>query len=804
MLKKNLLVALRQFSRQKGYSIINVIGLAVGMATCLVIVQHIRTELSYDKSYPNADRIVRVLREDSAATDIRASAVLLGDLAPSIEDKFAGVERAARVHRRGSVISVGDRQFDEPGFAWTDPAALDIFDLKLNPGFAAGASSTQPSSALARPNTVVLTPDAATRFFGAEDPVGQTLTVNGTTNLEVTGVLAEPLARTHLDVTVLGSMLSLPDGQNPWTPENQGWSYLLLSSADPSARAALMNEINAAVDELAWWWNTDAMYVRYRLQPLTDIYLESAGIQVAGKVGNRRNVQLFAVIAVLILAIAAINYMNLATARAMRRAREVGVRKAIGAGRNNLVLQFMSESLLFSGVAALAAIALMSLSVPVFNRLSGEDVVVNLADPTVWMLVAAVALVTGVVSGSYPAFYLSSFRPTRVLKGLAGHAPGSAGASGLRKSLVVFQFTVTIVLMIGTAVVYQQMRYVQHKDLGFDQSQAVIVPTRGLQSSVESFKQRLLQIPGVVAASAASGAPVLQGGWISESEVDGRKFMTMRILADEDYVETLGMEIVSGRDISTDRAADRTESILVNETMAAMQGWTDPVGQLMPTGTDSLGNAQHAAVVGVIRDFHTNSLHAPIMPVIIDPHPKRAQYVRSLVVRIQGNDAAGTLAAMETEWKAQAPGFPFSFSFIDDSIDALYRADQRFGRLFGVFAVLAALVACLGLLGLAAYMTEQRTKEIGIRKVLGASVSGIVVMLSAGFVRLVLVSFVIAVPIGYLGMRRWLDDFAFRIDPSPWLFVSVGVLATGLAIITVCYQAIRVGKADPVASLRYE
>jgi len=791
MLRNYLTVAVRAFSRQKAYTLVNVAGLAVGMAVCLLIVLFVKHELSYDQFHDSGDRVVRVLRESEAGDEMQLSAVVLGELAQGLSETLPGVERAVRVHRRGGVVSSGVESYDEPGLAWADSGFFDVFSFPLLKG--------SPKTALARPGTAVVTESAAIRYFGTRDVIGRTLRANDRFDLEVTGVVGDVPSNTHLRFAVLASFSTLGNFDNAWAPENQGWTYLLL--APGQSAAALERQVASSLDDLVWWWNLDAIELSYRLQPVAEIHLRSAGVLGAGEVGSARYVSLFAIIAALVLTIAAINYMNLATARAARRAREVGLRKAVGAARRQLVAQFMSESLLFSVVSLVLAVVILLTALPWFNAVSGKSLSVNvLSDPRVILAFVAVALLTGLASGCYPALLLSGFRPARVLKGLRDRS----GSQVLRKGLVVAQFGITIVLLIGTTVVYQQMRFIQHRNLGFDSEQVIAIDRRGLEGDVDVFKRALLGVPGVVAASAASGVPVLQGGWVSDSEVKGAKVMTMRILADADYVRTLGMEVVEGRDIQSASLGDRRESALVNEAMARVQGWADPLAQTVGSGTDSLGNPISAAVVGVVRDFDTGSIHAPIMPAIIDPNPKWEQYFRQYIVRLAPGDVAGTLEELESMWSQFAPAYPFKFNFVDDSVDALYRTEERFGKIFATFTGLAVLVACMGLFGLAAYTAEQRTKEIGIRKVLGARVGGLVALLSAEFLKLVAFAFVIAAPVAYALMLRWLDDFAYRVDLSPILFLGVGLGAAVLALLTVSYQAIRAATADPVRSLRYE
>ena len=792
MIKNYLTIAVRNLARQKGYAFVNLAGLAVGLACCLMIMLFVRHELSYDRFHADADRIYRVLREDSAGTGLRYTPTVLGNLAPAFEANIVGVEASVRMHRKAAVLGANGTFLKQDGFYWSDPSVFDVFNFTLERGDVA--------SALTRPGTAVVTQAVARRFFGDADAVGQTLLLDGEKNLEITGIVNPPPTNSDLQFEVIASMSTIGELENPWESVNQGWSFVRL--ADGQTAAAVTGRIQDKIRELAWWWNHEAIHVAYVLQPLTDVHLHSKGMMGTGAdVGDIRYVYLFSAIAALILVIASINYMNLATARAIRRAREVGMRKALGAHRGQLVGQFMSESVFLCLLGFIGAVAIVAVTLPAFNTVTGRELTLTMRNDGV--LLAAflgVACFTGLAAGIYPAAVLSRFSPVRVLKGLRD----STGGPNLRRGLVVLQFGISILLLVGTAVIYQQMRYIQTTNLGFDNDQVILVRTRGLDGGATTFMQALHEIPGVVSTSGTSGIPILQGGWVSESEIGSEKLMTMRVLVDADYLQTMGMTLVAGRDYLADSESDLTQSLLVNETMVAVRGWEDPLSETLPSGSDSDGNPVMANVVGVVADFHTGSLHEAIMPTVLDANPRWDPYKGAVVIRFHPENLTETLTSIEATWARFVPNTPLDFRFVDDAVEALYRAEQQFGRLFATFTLLAVLVACLGLFGLAAYVTEQRTKEIGIRKVLGASVGGIIVLLSKEFVRLIVVAFVIAAPVGYLLMQRWLDDFAYRVSISWSLFVVVGVVASAAALLTVAYQAVRAAVADPVKSLRYE
>jgi len=537
----------------------------------------------------------------------------------------------------------------------------------------------------------------------------------------------------------------------------------------------------------------------YALQPLADIHLHSQldyEIEPNGDIGY---VIAFSVIALLILLIACINFMNLATARSVGRAKEIGVRKVLGSNRRQLILQFLTESILLSAMALLVALVLVQGILPGFNSLSGKSLRLDYLDGFLVPGFLGLVVLVGVLAGSYPAFFLASFQSIDVLK---GKLQTGMKSGGLRSGLVVFQFAISIVLMIATSVVFRQVDYMQTKHLGFDKENVVVIErAEALGQQREAFKREALQLPGVLSASASSNLPGETLGddlFRLEGNPADQVEMVWMMYADHDIVETLDLEMAAGRAFSRDFPTD-SSSIILNRTAAELFGGDDLVGKRLVTPFGSTGQAAYT-VVGVVEDFHFQSLHQDIRPLGIQIGSNPLY----LAVRIRPDDVPGTLRALEAQWQAVAPEEPFTFSFLDANVDALYQADQRTGQLFGTFALLAVLIACLGLFGLAAFTAEQRTKEIGVRKVLGASVGGIVVLLSKDFVKLVGLAFVLAAPLAYLVMNWWLESFAYRADIAWWIFLTAGLTALVIAVLTVSYQAIRAAVADPVKALRYE
>jgi putative ABC transport system permease protein len=591
------------------------------------------------------------------------------------------------------------------------------------------------------------------------------------------------------------------DGEGQWS-NSLSYAYVLLSAVEAVATIE-PHLADFAQRHMGEYAAGRGFLPDFLLQPLTDIHLHSNLGNEIGVVSDVRYVYLFSAIALLILVIACINFMNLATARAAERAKEVGMRKVLGAHRGQLIRQFFSESVLLTLIALLFAGVMLYLLLPVFNQISGLSLALD-ATSARWLMLGllGVSVFVGLVAGSYPALYLSAFRPVGVLKGTF---KSSASGIALRKGLVVFQFAVSMVLIAGTLVILSQLNYLRSKPLGFEKEQIVVLPLRDetMRENYETIKEDLAQHPGVMSLSAAAGTPGNQGlidrfpvRPASVPEADQRPMYI--IGTDYDYLDMLGLNLISGRDFSTDYPTDATAAFIINETAAQELGWEDPVGQEIHLNE---GDGKRGTVIGVVEDFHFQSLHLPIEPAVLHIWPNRFRYLN---VKIRPDDVAGTLAFLEDRWPTYSPDQPFQYSFLDEDFDRQYQAEVRLSTIFSAFSSLAILIACLGLFGLAAFTTQQRTKEIGVRKVLGASVAGIVALLSKDFLKLVLVAFVVATPVVYLAANRWLDGFAFRIDVGVGTLLLAGLLAFAIALLTVSYQALKAATMTPVKSLRSE
>ena len=788
MLKNYLKIALRNLRKHPGYTFINVAGLAVGIACCLLILLYVQNEFSYDRFHESADRIVRIAVDNVDANgNVSQFARAGAPWGPALAQDFPEVAASVRFRFVGNVLfrRGGEQRYEAAGL-YADPSVFEVFTLPFLSG--------NPETALATPGDLVLTETMAARYFGDDDPLGQTLNIEGT-DVTVTGVIEDMPANSHFSFEYLRPFAvhaaQRPDWMERWGMYNYH-TYLLLR--DEAAVAGLQEKLPAFLDR-----HLDEAGPVAVVQPLTSIHLHSHRSREFQANGSTSTVYILSAIALFILLIACINFMNLATARSASRAKEVGLRKVVGAYRRQLIGQFLSEAMLVSFLALLAALALVELCLPGFNALTGKTLTTNYADASGYLLMLALlGVVVGGLAGGYPAFFLSAFRPASVLK---GDLPRGTRAARLRKSLVVIQFTISIVLLIGVGVVYEQLTFIQNKPLGFDKEQVVMIPMRDRQvtQNYAVMKEAFLQDPNVLNVAASSGA--LGGGdWgISvrpEGTGDDAELSTRMLNIDYDFLATMDMELTAGRAFSEAFPSDADDAFLINETLARQLGWDDPVGRRL-----EIPDWRSGTIVGVVKDFNFRSLHETIDPMLMFIVEGNFQLFSA---RIRPDNVGPTLAHLRETWSRFAPERPFVYSFLDESFARQYEADAQFGKVFGYFALLAVVIACLGLFGLASFTAERRTKEIGVRKVLGASIASIVLLLSKDFTRLVLIALVLAAPLAYLAMTRWLEAFAYRVEISWPIFLMAGLIALLIALLTVSYQAARAALADPVKALRYE
>jgi len=817
MFANYLKVAFRNLLKHRLYALINIGGLAIGLACAILIFLWVRDETGYDRFHAHAEVLYRVNWDFKFRGNEGIGPGTPPPLAATLTENLPEVKAAARLRSmRNAIVRAEDKFFDEDGVMAADSNFFDLFSFSLLAGNA--------STALKEPNSVVLTQDIAAKLFGSDSPLGKILLIDeerrdyyGTyQNLfRVTGIVQNPPPNSHLQFSMITSMTSYPEVA--W--RNFSWVWMQMATYVKLQEGAIPAAIDAKIHALVRQYVTAASkrggfdydeLIKsggrwdFVLQPMTDIYLGSATIgNRLGPIGNRTQVYLFSVIAVFILGIACINFMNLATARSASRAREIGVRKVLGSQRRTLLVQFLVESMLFSFLAMPVALFLVELSLGPFNRLAGKLLEFNLLDP-LWLPGALflLAVMVGLVSGSYPGLYLSSIRPAQAVKG-----PFTSPTRGrrLRNFLVATQFAMTIGLIACTLLVKQQMDFVRQADLGFERRGVIVISNKNnrLGSKPETFREALMNHPQVLSASLSTGVPP-NSGFQDSYRMEGKgdeKFQLTSYLTDEHFLSTLGISIIKGRGFSKGFAD--SSNVILNEAAVEFFGVSDPIGKTIayPGG----GNTKYR-VIGVMKDFNFWSLYSPIEPFALFHTSSKSYMIPEsyLVVRVRPDDLDGAIRRLESEWKSFVSATPFEYTFLDESLHAEYRSAYRLGQVFLIFAALTILIACVGLFGLAAFATERRTKEIGIRKVLGASVSSVVSLLSKDFLKLVLAANVIAWPVAYVVMNNWLQDFAYRIEIGWRVFALAGTLALFIALLTVSAQAIKAALANPVEALRYE
>jgi putative ABC transport system permease protein len=802
MLKNYFKIALRNLWRKRAYSFINVTGLAVGMACCFLIFLYVHFELSYDRFHQKADRIYRVVGDLTSSTETLHWYVTPGPLARSIKSEFPQVQQVTRFINGSVLIQKGNFKFQETHIIWADSSIFSVFDFPLLYG--------DSRTALKEPNSVVLSETAAVKYFGHSNPVGQHLLLTGL-GLPgiVTGVMKDIPENSHFRADMMVSMATYTRSFQPWVEASWGdylfSTYVLLSQgADP---AILQSNLPALVQkyEGSELKSRNTLYSLW-LEPLTSIYLHSSyGAPVTGSLDN---VHILTVIGIFILLIAAVNFINLSTARSVERAKEVGIRKCAGAKSGQLIGQFLIESILIAMVAFFLALALCHFLLPLFNQLSGKTISSGIFDSMAypfWLLILALGI--GLLAGVYPALVLSSFKPVVVLK---GHFSSGSRGVVLRKALVVAQYTISISLIVSTLVVYSQLNFMERQPLGFDKDQVLIVSNNG-DSHALDFKRNIAAIPAVESSTLTSAIPGRtyndNGNDVWPVNIENSKGSLQRMNVafyntDADFLPLYKIRLLAGRNFYKGTRND-SASVILNKTAALSLGYSAAsLGQLIGKRTmGSGGDSTFHTVIGVVDDFHFHSLKEPITALCLQTGQGYWQF---LSIKVHTGNLPGTLSALADQWQKAVPNRPFNYFFLDEDFNSQYRAEERFGRLFIYFSVLALFISSLGLLGLSAYSTLQRTREIGIRKVLGASVSGIVGLLSGDFVKLVVIAFVIACPISWLAMHQWLQGFAYRTTLNGGLFILAGAGALLIAVVTISVQAIKAALANPVESLRSE
>ncbi len=805
MFKNYLKIALRNLLKQKGYSLINIAGLAIGMSCCLLILMYVMDELSYDRFHEKSDRIYRVYLDARINDKDLLGAVTCMPLAQTLRQELPGVEASARIRHVGNfTVRYEEKIFNEDGFYFADSTLFDVFTLPLIEG--------EARTALTRPHTIVITDEMARKYFGEASALGKSLLMDGRENYEVTGIVKKFPTASHWQFDFLASMNSRKFGDEEIWISNNLYTYFVLNEGisreqtESTLRTIVSKYVDPQIKQVlgASLKEMEASGLRYnyRFQALTDIHLHSRLEDEIGPQGNVVYVYVFLIIAAFILLIACINFMNLSTARSARRAKEVGVRKVLGSRAGQLMQLFLSEAVLLSAIAMLITIGVIELVLPSFNQFSGKELSLGSFDSLQLTLgLIFFTLLIGLLAGSYPSFVLSAFQPVKVLK---GEWRSGLRSGWLRSTLVVAQFTISIALIVGTIVVHQQLSYIQSKEMGFDKDQVLVIDNAWLLRGEQwrSFKSSLQNTNGIVSASYSNTVPGKDFGdsaYLPEGGDPSRPVLLWHIWTDFEFIPTMNIALKDGRNFSADFRTDSTHAVLINEAAAKMLGYQNPVGKKVMAFFGQ-NETRPMEIVGLIKDFHFESLHQPIRPLVLRVVQDAATY---LVLRVRGN-IPDILQDVERQWSSFTNGQPFVYFFLDDELNARYAAEQNVGKIFGAFSGLGIFIACLGLLGLATYATEQRTKEIGIRKVIGASVTSIAGLLSKEFVKLVLIANLVAWPVAYFAMKRWLENFAYRIDLNLGAFLLAAALALTIAILTVSYHAIKAAVANPVEALRYE
>lgn len=804
MFKNYFKTAWRNIKKNKLFSFINILGLALGIATCFIIMLYVQGELSYDGFNKKADNIARVVFHANLNGGKIDESVVMPPVAHAIKNDFPEVQDAVRILSFGTPkIIYKDKSFKDDQFAMVDPNIFSVFTLPMVEG--------DPATALTQPYSVVITEKTAEKYFGKEKAIGQTLIFTPTDNqpYKVTGVIKNMPENSHFHFDMLGSMTGWPESKSDSWLSGGYHTYLLLKpGADLKKVEAhfpgmvekymgpqIQKEMGLSLSEFRNKGNS----LGFALQPLKDIHLNSNTTTEFEPGGNEMYVYIFGGVALFMLLVACINFINLSTAGASKRAKEVGVRKVIGSGRIQLIKQFLSESVLITFLALFIAFGLVKWILPTFNSIAGKDLRFDVKPAIAF---AGLGLLVGIVAGLYPAFYLSSFKPIKVLKGkfVSGNK-----SMGLRSGLVVFQFFISVSLIIGTIVVYQQMKFIRNKDLGFNKEQLITIPNSwALGKNEQVYRQEMLRDPRIAGATMSWYKPAGPSNYNNALAYpqgnDHRVVGGVDFHVDETYIPVMGMQMLSGRNFSKEFTSDSL-AIILNESAAKALGWnnTAAIGKTIIRQNSPRGNNIAYQVIGVVKNFNFRSLHEAISPLYMSLFPEGG-----LIFKVQTKDIPGLLATMKTRWESYKTEEPFTYNFMDDLFNKTYSTEEKTGQILNLFAMMTIFVGCLGLFGLVTFTAEQRTKEIGIRKVLGASTGQITQMLSKEFIKLVLIASLVAFPVSWYAMNKWLQSFAYRVNISWWIFVAAALAALCIALITVSFQAIKAALANPVKSLRTE
>ncbi|WP_159471441.1 ABC transporter permease [Dyadobacter sp. 3J3] len=800
MIKNYFKIAFRNLIKHKSFSFINIIGVAMGLACFLLLTLYVKDELSYDRHNVNADRIYRLSRIFLAKDGTES--LHLGHAAPPfgplIKEDFPETEQVVRMLETGGMVRYGEHIFNEEHIYAAEENIFKVFTINTLQG--------NPANALVNPFSIMFSRPMAEKYFGKENPIGKIIRIDNQFDYTVTGIY-EPLpAQSSFHPNFLISFSTLSDNRiygdenlrANWGNNSFATFLLLPKNYDPEKLVKAFPAFqNKHIDPKA------STYSVLNLTKLTDIHLYSHLDSEMEANGDIQYVYLFSAIAIFILVIACINYMNLATARSAKRAKEVGMRKVVGAMRSQLINQFLSESILLVSISLTIAVMIVILCIPFLNEFTQKQLsIASLINPSFIAIIIGITLFTGLVAGSYPAFFLTSFQPTSVLKGKIASALKNGK---LRQTLVIVQFAIAVVLIISTAVVYSQMKFVQNYKLGYSKDQVVLLsPSSDSTTNFEAISQELKQNSGILETGRSSRIPsgrlldywdayVMKGDSLAPSDINIKS-----LSVDEDFIPTYKIEMAAGRNFSKQYGTDKSEGFILNQTATHLLGYKNP--------KDAIGNQfgygkVRGHIIGVTKDYHFESLHQKVAPIVMFMQGNNLGW---LSVQISGGDIKSSLAHIKKVWESRFPDEPFSYEFLDERFGNLYAREQTQQLLFGIFAGIAIFISCLGLLGLSIFMAELRIKEIGVRKVLGASVSNLVILLSSDFLKLVFIAIIIASPIAWYGMYKWLENFAYHTQISAWIFVGAGVLSAGIALLTISFQSIKAALTNPVKSLKSE
>ncbi|KPK87196.1 MAG: hypothetical protein AMS27_03295 [Bacteroides sp. SM23_62_1] len=790
MLSNYLITALRNLLRNPVYALINIFGLAIGITCSLLILIFIKHEVSYDRFHEKKDHLYRMVFELVMPDSRTISPQMTAPVTPDLIAEFPEVNNVTRLtgYRQG-FLTYMNRSYKAEHVLYADSLFFKMFSYNLLLG--------NPETVLREPYSLVLNEEIARNIFGSENPVGKVLRWNNKDDLIITGVVQSPPANSHLQFSSLISFSSLYQDKRLYMDWNGGMQYYHYVELKPGVSE---EEVEAKLPDFMYK-HINIIYERYNnsinasLQPVKAIHLKGGYAGEIGTVGSMANIYIYSAVALFILFIACINFINLTTAKSTRRAKEVGMRKVLGAARKSLIGQFLGESVVMSIIALILALVLIEVLLPVFNNIVSRNLeLYQLQNLDLIIGIPVFVLVLGILAGSYPAFYISSFRPASVMKGIFS---GQKSRSGFRNILVLLQFAISLILIICTLVIYSQLGYIKAKDVGYQKENILLLQftSEDFKNKYELVKENLKNIPGILSLSATSEIPgrgFTSNGYRPEGFEQWLMFNAVDV--DYDYIQTMGLQVLQGRGFSKEFASDR-DAYMINETLAKELNWENPLEKTISRGGDH-------QIIGVIKDFHFATLHEDIGPLIFHMNP----YIGYdfLLVRFKTDNLSALINNIRLAWESLDPNEPFEYSFLDDVFNDMYRAEKKMSSMLLYIAILAIIIACMGLFGLALYSTEQRVKEIGVRKVLGSTVSRVVFLLTGNFTRWVLLANILAWPVAYIIVRKYMQMYAYRINLPVWIFFLTALLAYLVALITISYQSIKAGTANPADTLRYE